>query len=67
MCDDRIFYNHWRLTDPEGTLLSIIHNICLKYRRIPSDWKVSRTVLVLKNVDPDKVTNYRPISFLQTI
>ena len=65
--DDRLTYNHWRSVDPACTVIAAIFNICLKYERIPEDWKTSTTVLIYKKGDPEEVTNWRPIAILRTI
>lgn len=64
---DRLTYRHWKTLDPDGILLTLIYNTCLKYKKIPPAWKTARTVLIFKKGDPNKIENYRPISLLRTI
>ena len=65
--DDQLTYRHWRSLDPNGITLCHICNICLKYRRVPSAWKTSKTILIYKKGDPSDLANWRPISILRTI
>ncbi|XP_035229972.1 uncharacterized protein LOC118201921 [Stegodyphus dumicola] len=64
---DRLTYNHWRSLDPEGCVLTVLFNICLRFRRIPHSWKNSRSILIYKKGDPDDPNNWRPISLCRTI
>lgn len=63
---DRLTYKHWKSLDPEGMLLAAAFNICLKYKRIPTEWKRSRTVLIPKKDDPQLIENWRPITLSDT-
>lgn len=36
---DRLTYNHWRATDNDASVMTLILNTCLKYRRGPPGWK----------------------------
>ena len=72
--DDWLTYNHLRSVDPACTVIAAIFNLCLKYERIPEDWKTSTTVLIYKKGHPEDVTNWiptvtnwRPIAILRTI
>src|SRR4051812_2312194 len=67
MRDDLITYHQWYLLDPEGSVLSAIMNICLKFRRIPCSWKQSRTILIYKKGEKSDPANWRPISITRTI
>ena len=58
--DDWLTYNHLRSVDPACTVIAAIFNLCLKYERIPEDWKTSTTVLIYKKGHPEDVTNWRP-------
>ncbi|PIO66858.1 hypothetical protein TELCIR_11415 [Teladorsagia circumcincta] len=40
---------------------------CCKEKRIPSAWKKSRTILLMKKGDPESLNNYRPITLLSQI
>lgn len=64
---DRLTYNHWRSFDTEAKVLTIIFNICLKARMIPSEWKHSRTIFIPKSGDPSLPENWRPIALSSTI
>ena len=65
--DDRITYRHWRSIDPECLILQLVFNICLKKRKIPAAWKVSRTILIPKEGDKMDIKNWRPIALCRTI
>ncbi|KAF2895583.1 hypothetical protein ILUMI_10593 [Ignelater luminosus] len=65
--EDRLTYRHWRLSDPDCRILTIILNICLKYRKIPDTWKSSTTILIPKKGDLTNLNNWRPISLNNTI
>ena len=64
---DRLTYAHWRRLDPDGKLLALIFNICLKHRRVPESWKASSTILLPKKGDLSNIKNWRPIALCSTI
>ncbi|GIY31133.1 retrovirus-related Pol polyprotein from type-2 retrotransposable element R2DM [Caerostris darwini] len=63
---DRLTYHHLRTVDPGARLLSKIFNLCVRFRRVPSSWKVSTTILIPKGGDPSDVANWRPIALSNT-
>lgn len=65
--DDRITYKHWKSVDPACSVLASIFNVCLKYEKIPEDWKTSITSLLYKKGDPHDIANWRPIAIMRTI
>ncbi|XP_064462357.1 uncharacterized protein LOC135372827 [Ornithodoros turicata] len=65
--DDRLTYRHWRSADPHCRFLAATFNLCLKYRRVPTCWKTSRTILIHKKGDRADLTNWRPISLGSTL
>lgn len=65
--DDRITYNHWKSVDPACSVLASIFNVCLKYEKIPEEWKTSMTSLIYKKGDPHDTANWRPIAIMRTI
>ncbi|XP_068086091.1 uncharacterized protein [Anabrus simplex] len=65
--DDRLTYKHWNMVDPACTLPARIFNICMKYEKIPSDWKQLVTILLFKKGVPHDITNWRPIAIMRTI
>ncbi|KAG8184378.1 hypothetical protein JTE90_006781 [Oedothorax gibbosus] len=64
---DRLSYAHLKEVDPSCLILAKIINICLRARRIPSQWKTSKTILIHKKGDPEVVSNWRPISLCSTM
>ncbi|GFR21337.1 c2H2-type domain-containing protein [Trichonephila clavata] len=65
--EDLISYRHWREIDPSCTILTKIFNICLQVADIPTSWKSSRTILIHKKGELDRLDNWRPISLSNTI
>ena len=65
--EDRLTYHHWRTLDPEATLITMILNVCLKYKKIPQAWKSTNTILIYKKGDRQDLGNWRPISISRTI
>lgn len=63
---DRIAYNHWKNYDENGSVLTLMFNICLKAKNIPSAWKKSKTVMIPKSGDPNIPNNWRPIALSST-
>ncbi|GFU30096.1 retrovirus-related Pol polyprotein from type-2 retrotransposable element R2DM, partial [Nephila pilipes] len=64
---DLITYHHWKTCDPRCFILSKIFNICLKFKSIPSEWKISNCILLPKKGDPALLENWRPITLSNTI
>ncbi|KAG8175000.1 hypothetical protein JTE90_014335 [Oedothorax gibbosus] len=64
---DRLTYAHLKDVDPECTFLAKILNICIKARRIPDQWKCSRTILIHKKGDIEAIGNWRPIALCCTL
>lgn len=64
---DRVTYSHLKEVDGDGLLTAAIVNICLKYRRVPSAWKQTVTVLIPKVSNPSDLSEMRPISLLCTL
>ncbi|XP_069176423.1 uncharacterized protein [Procambarus clarkii] len=65
--NDRITYRHWKQADPDCKVIAAIFNICLQQKKIPQDWKTSRTILIPKDGDPHDINNWRPIALCRTI
>ncbi|GIZ00473.1 hypothetical protein CEXT_610181 [Caerostris extrusa] len=63
---DRLIYHHLRLVDPGAKLLTRIFNLYLRFRKVPSSWKSSTTILIPKGGDPAEVSNWRPIALSNT-
>lgn len=63
----RITYAHWKQVDPGARTLTAIYNLCLKFKRVPPDWKRSMTILIPKTDKPTDVSQWRPISLCSTI
>ncbi|GFT45786.1 retrovirus-related Pol polyprotein from type-2 retrotransposable element R2DM [Nephila pilipes] len=64
---DRIAYKHWREIDPSGRILTLLYNICLSLRKVPSSWKQSETILIHKKGSTEDISNWRPIALSNTI
>lgn len=64
---DKLTYNHWKTVDPEGHALATIFSLCLKFEKIPDEWKRSRTVFIPKKEDCQSLSDWRPISLCNTI
>lgn len=47
--------------------LTLLFNLSLQQGNFPSQWKYSRTIPIFKSGDPSLVSNYRPISILNSI
>ncbi|KAK8770417.1 hypothetical protein V5799_013119 [Amblyomma americanum] len=65
--DDRITYQHWKATDPEAKFLTAVFNTCIKFKRVPPEWKESRTILIHKKGPEQDINNWRPIALGSTI
>ncbi|GIY48208.1 LINE-1 retrotransposable element ORF2 protein [Caerostris darwini] len=63
---DRLTYHHLRLIDPGAKLLTKIFNLCVRFRKVPSNWKSSMTILIPKGGDPLEIANWRPIALSNT-
>ncbi|KAG8180531.1 hypothetical protein JTE90_018151 [Oedothorax gibbosus] len=64
---DRISYSHLKEADPSCTAIAKVLNVCLRAKRIPYQWKTSRTILIHKKGDLDDISNWRPISLCATL
>jgi len=64
---DGIKYSDLLKLDPNGTALTAIFNVCLKFRKIPRNWKDSNITLLYKKGDRANPANYRPIALSSTI
>ncbi|XP_064464937.1 uncharacterized protein LOC135376257 [Ornithodoros turicata] len=64
---DQLTYAHWKAVDPGCYFLSAVFNVCLLYRRVPSSWRATTTVLIYKKGDRQDPSNWRPISLGRTI
>ncbi|XP_075772826.1 uncharacterized protein LOC142824999 [Pelodiscus sinensis] len=64
---DGIRYQVFKKRDPGCLVLAAIFNLCKQFRRIPSAWKSSMTVLLYKKGDRQDPGNWRPISLSSTI
>lgn len=60
---DRLQYNHLRSFDTDAKVLTLIYNICLKARKVPSEWKKSTTIFIPKK----GAENWRPIALSSTM
>ncbi|XP_077498739.1 uncharacterized protein LOC144109832 [Amblyomma americanum] len=65
--NDRITYQHWKATDPEAKFLTAVFNTCIKFKRVPQEWKESRTILIHKKGEEQDIGNWRPIALGSTI
>ncbi|GFT78428.1 reverse transcriptase domain-containing protein, partial [Nephila pilipes] len=63
---DGIQYSTLKARDPGAHLLSAIFNKVLDLSTIPSSWKNAKVVLIPKSGDPSDITNWRPVSLLNT-
>lgn len=65
---DRLSYNHLRALDPDCLVITAILNNCLLHRKVPTKWKITRTVLIPKpsSVGSDPLT-FRPITLCCTL
>ncbi|GFT84001.1 retrovirus-related Pol polyprotein from type-2 retrotransposable element R2DM [Nephila pilipes] len=63
---DGIQYSTLKARDPGAHLLSAIYNKVLDLSTIPSSWKNSKVVLIPKSGDLSDISNWRPVSLLNT-
>ena len=47
--------------------LTTFFNLSLRLGKVPSQWKVSNVIPILKSGDPSNASNYRPISLLSLV
>ena len=45
-----------------GKMMSIISQLIIKYRFIPTTWNKARTILLYKKGDPEDLRNWRPLN-----
>ena len=64
---DRLTYFHLKQSDLEAKALTLIFNYCLKARKIPNSWKISKTVLIPKGGDPSLPESWRPVALSCTM
>ncbi|XP_064462368.1 uncharacterized protein LOC135372839 [Ornithodoros turicata] len=64
---DRLTYRHWLAADPQCTFLAAVFNLCMTWKRVPMEWRSTRTILIYKKGEQDQVENWRPISLCRTI
>ena len=71
----------WLLRGPDGisstiprntatsisSKLTTLFNLSLRLGKVPSQWKVSNVIQILKSGDPSNASNYRPISLLSLV
>ncbi|XP_064465443.1 uncharacterized protein LOC135376960 [Ornithodoros turicata] len=65
--DDRLTYNHWKAADPDCRVVAAVFNTCMRFRRVPRQWKRSRVVLIHKKGSREDISSWRPISLIRTI
>ncbi|GFU03893.1 reverse transcriptase domain-containing protein, partial [Nephila pilipes] len=63
---DGIQYSTLKARDPGAHLLSAFFNKVLDLSTIPSSWKNAKVVLIPKSGDLSDITNWRPVSLLNT-
>ncbi|GFT96941.1 putative reverse transcriptase, partial [Nephila pilipes] len=63
---DGIQYSTLIARDPGAHLLAAFFNKVLDLSTIPSSWKNAKVVLIPKSGDPTDITNWRPVSLLNT-
>jgi hypothetical protein len=65
---DKITNPFFKLAINESTeFFILLIQILLKFRKLPSIWKVSKVILLFKKDDPNMAENWRPISLTSTI
>lgn len=64
---DGITYKHLKLIDPSADVLTIIYNLCIKFKAVPSSWKITTTILIYNKSDKQDPENWRPIALGNTI
>ncbi|GFU49386.1 reverse transcriptase domain-containing protein, partial [Nephila pilipes] len=63
---DGIFYSNFKSRDPGAHVLSAFFNKVLDLSTVPSSWKEVKVVLIPKPGDPLDISNWRPVSLLNT-
>ncbi|GFU52103.1 retrovirus-related Pol polyprotein from type-1 retrotransposable element R2 [Nephila pilipes] len=63
---DGIFYSNFKSRDPGAHVLSAFFNKVLDLSTVPSSWKEAKVVLIPKPGDPLDISNWRPVSLLNT-
>ncbi|GFY40059.1 retrovirus-related Pol polyprotein from type-2 retrotransposable element R2DM, partial [Trichonephila inaurata madagascariensis] len=64
---DGIRYSVLKNRDPGAHLLTAVFNRVQQSTSVPQSWKNSRVVLIFKKGDPLNISNWRPISLLNTM
>ncbi|GFV58948.1 reverse transcriptase domain-containing protein [Trichonephila clavipes] len=64
---DGIRYSVLKNRDPGAHLLTTVFNRVQQSASVPQSWKNSRVVLIFKKGDPLNISNWRPISLLNTM
>ncbi|GFV74002.1 retrovirus-related Pol polyprotein from type-2 retrotransposable element R2DM [Trichonephila clavipes] len=64
---DGIRYSVLKNRDPGAHLLTAVFNRVQQSASVPQAWKNSRVVLIFKKGDPLNISNWRPISLLNTM
>ena len=64
---DGISYKGWKSIDPDAVVLADIFNLCLIFKRVPVNWKITTTILIFKKGDKTDPGNWRPISLGNTL
>ncbi|GFQ99594.1 retrovirus-related Pol polyprotein from type-1 retrotransposable element R2 [Trichonephila clavata] len=64
---DGIRYSNLKSKHPGAHLLAALFNMVLSLERVPHSWKNTRVVLVHKEGDLQNISNWHPISLLNTM
>ena len=64
---DGITYKGWKSIDPDEVVLTDIFNLCLIFKKVPDNWKITTTILIFKKGEKSDPGNWRPISLGNTL